>query len=73
MSDITATVTSEQQITVSAVGIQGLSAAEAGVSGLNDVDTTTLNNGSVLVYKTATSKWTASTTLEDQNITGGQY
>lgn len=73
MSDITATVTSEQQITVSAVGIQGLSAAEAGVSGLNDVDTTTLDNGSVLVYKTATSKWTASTTLEDQNITGGQY
>lgn len=73
MSNITATVTSDQQITVSAVGIQGLSSAEAGVNGLNDVDTTVLNNGSVLIYKTATSKWTASTTLEDQNITGGQY
>jgi hypothetical protein len=40
-----------------------------------DVDTSTNGkvNGSVLVFKTSTNKWTATTVLDLQDITGGQY
>ena len=40
-----------------------------------DVDMTTngKNNGSVLVYKTTTNKWTATTTLDAQNMEGGEF
>ena len=40
---------------------------------IGDVDTSTLVNGSVLVYKTLTNKWTATTTLDLQNMEGGEY
>jgi len=40
---------------------------------LNDVDVSAITNGSVLVYSTSTSKWTASLDLEEQNINGGSY
>jgi hypothetical protein len=83
MSDISATVTSSELITatvqsgttttVSTVGIQGASASEVGISGLTDVDSNAVTNGSVLVYKTNTSKWTATTVLDAQDVTGGQY
>ena len=40
-----------------------------------DVDATTngLINGSVLVYKTATNKWTSTTLLSEQNMEGGEF
>lgn len=40
-----------------------------------DVDTTTNGklNGSVLVYKTTTNKWTATRTLDLQNVEGGEF
>ena len=40
---------------------------------IGDVDSTTLNNGAILVYKTLTNKWTSTTTLEAQNLEGGFY
>lgn len=40
---------------------------------VGDVDTATLINGSVLVYKTNTSRWTATTTLDEQNMEGGEF
>lgn len=40
---------------------------------IGDVDTTTLVNGSVLVYKSSTQKWVSTTTLEEQNLEGGHY
>jgi hypothetical protein len=43
------------------------------ISNIADVDTTTKINGSVLVYKTTTNKWTATTVLDAQDVTGGQY
>ena len=43
------------------------------LSAIGNVDTTTLNNGSVLVYKTTTNKWTSTTILDSQDVTGGQY
>jgi hypothetical protein len=43
------------------------------LSAIGDVDTTVLNNGSVLVYKTTTNKWTSTTTLDAQNMEGGEF
>ena len=43
------------------------------ISVIGDVDTTTKINGSVLVYKTTTNKWTSTTILDAQDVTGGQY
>jgi hypothetical protein len=43
------------------------------ISNIADVDTATKINGSVLVYKTTTNKWTATTVLDAQDVTGGQY
>ena len=83
MSDITATVLTNSSInasidvqsipTVSAVGIQGLSASQTGMAGIADVDAVSPSNGSVLVYKTTTNKWTSTTTLDAQNMEGGEF
>lgn len=43
------------------------------LSDVGNVDTTTLGNGSVLVYKTSTNKWTSTTTLDAQNMEGGEF
>ena len=42
---------------------------------VGDVDMVTngKNNGSILVYKANTSKWTATTTLDAQNMEGGEF
>ena len=71
--DIYATIETQQVLTVDSVGIQGLSATSGTMSDISNVDTTTLNNGSVLVYKTATNKWTSTLTLEDQYMNGGFF
>jgi hypothetical protein len=45
------------------------------VTDIGDVDITTngLNNGSLLIYKTATNKWTASRLLDFQVMEGGEF
>jgi len=45
------------------------------MSNIADVDITTngLVAGSVLVYKTATNKWTSTTLLNEQNMEGGEF
>ena len=58
---------------VVAVGIQGPAGPASAITTSSDVDASVLDDGSVLVYKTSTSKWTATTTLEQQNLEGGQY
>lgn len=73
MSDIIATVDLENNFTVPSVGIQGLSASDVSLSNLSDVDDSNLVNGSVLVYKTETSKWTSTTLLNQQNIEAGEF
>lgn len=40
---------------------------------LNDVDVTDLDNGSLLIYNTTSSKWEAGTLLEEQEINGGSF
>ena len=45
------------------------------MEGIGDVDTSTEGklNGSVLVYRTTTNKWTSTTTLDAQNMEGGEF
>ena len=45
------------------------------LSDVGDVDLSTNGkvNGSVLVYKTTTNKWTSTTTLDAQNMEGGEF
>lgn len=57
---------------VVSVGIQG-PAGPNSITSATDVDTTNLQNGSVLVYKANTSKWTSTTTLDSQNMEAGEY
>lgn len=38
-----------------------------------NIDATELNNGSVLVYKTNTDRWTSTLLLNQQNIDGGEF
>ena len=57
---------------VVAVGVQG-PAGPAFINAAEDVDVSNLENGSVLVYKSSSLKWTATRTLEQQNLEGGHY
>lgn len=45
------------------------------LASVGDVDTTTngLITGSLLVYKTTTNRWTSTTTLEAQDMEGGEF
>jgi hypothetical protein len=43
------------------------------IEAMLDVDLQQLTNGSVLVYKNNTTKWTATTTLDAQNMEGGEF
>jgi hypothetical protein len=49
-----------------------LTGLTAGGSAIN-IDYTGLQDGAVLVYDTASSKFVVTTNLEKQNISGGQY
>ena len=82
MAEITAVVTPDEALTVAvSEGTYVLNtstnlanpAVVESVSNIADVDTTTKINGSVLVYKTTTNKWSSTTTLDAQDVTGGQY
>lgn len=57
---------------VVSVGIQG-PAGISNISAASDVDTTNLNDGSLLVYKTATNKWTSTVLLNQQIMEGGEF
>ena len=58
-------------------GIQGppgpSGAVNATISNLNDVDVSTLLDGSVLVYSSSANRWQATTTLEKQYFNGGFF
>lgn len=71
--DAITSVSGSNDVTVTSVGIQGLSATDVGISNMGDVDATSLENGSVLVYKTNTSKWTSTRLLDQQYMEGGEF
>lgn len=57
---------------VVSVGVQG-PAGPNQIMSAADVDVTDLQEGSVLIYKTVTQKWTSTTTLDAQNMEGGEF
>lgn len=71
MSDISVIITDENLLTAS-TNLANPTIVDT-VAQIGDVDLTTLNNGAVLVYKTTTSKWTSTTTLDAQNMEGGEF
>ena len=82
MAEITAVVTPDEALTVAvSEGTYVLNtstnlanpAVVESVSNIADVDTTTKINGSLLVYKTTTNRWTSTTTLDAQNMEGGEF
>jgi len=83
MTDTVAIVTPDQALSVAvSEGVLTLSstnlaapAVVESISNIADVDVTTNGkvNGSILIYKTTTNKWTASTTLDAQNMEGGEF
>ena len=84
MAEITAVVSPDEALTVAvSEGTYVLNttsnlanpATVESIGSIANVDVTTNGqvNGSVLVYKTTTNKWTSTTTLDAQDVTGGQY
>lgn len=82
MAEITAVVEPDEALTVAvSEGTYVLNtstnltnpAVVESISSIADVDTTTKLNGSVLVFKTTTNKWTSTTTLDAQNMEGGEF
>jgi hypothetical protein len=82
MAEITAVVEPDEALTVAvSEGTYVLNtstnlanpAVVESISNIADVDTTTKLNGSVLVFKTTTNKWTSTTTLDAQNMEGGEF
>jgi hypothetical protein len=63
---------SEGVLTLSSSNVANPSVVES-MSNIADVDTTVKANGSILVYKTTTNKWTSTTTLDAQNMEGGEF
>lgn len=84
MADTIAVVTPEEALTVAVSEGTFVLNASSNISNpavvesmdnIADVDMTTngKNNGSVLVYRTTSNKWTATTTLDAQNMEGGEF
>lgn len=71
----TSTTTDGGGSTITTIGIQGASGAVVPLSENVQVDIVSegLNNGSLLVYKTNTSKWTATKTLNLQTVDSGEF
>ncbi len=65
---------SEGVLTLSSTGLSNPAVVES-MSNIADVDVTTngQENGSVLVYKTITNKWTATRNLDLQIMEGGEF
>ena len=71
-SVITATTSTGATTIITSSSLTNPQSVES-LSAIGNVDTTSLNNGAVLVYKTNTNKWTSTTTLDAQNMEGGEF
>jgi hypothetical protein len=58
-----------QVIIAGMIGPQGVTTIE----GLQNIDISNIQNGSLLIYNVSTQKWTASNLLEQQIVESGQY
>jgi hypothetical protein len=83
MSDTIAIVQSDEALQVAvSEGVLTLASSNVAnpavvesVDNIADVDITTNGklNGSILVYRTTTNRWTSTTTLDAQNMEGGEF
>lgn len=78
MTTITATVNTQNQLKVRKVDSQEdlrlrSSIASRAINSMDDIDVTALADGSVLVYKQETSKWTSTTLLNKQTVDAGEF
>ena len=84
MADIIAVVDDQTQTVITSVDDSGATTIVTStslsnptsvdsISAIGNVDTTTLQNGAVLVYRLATSKWTSTTALDAQDMEGGEF
>lgn len=70
----TVSVNTQGTTEVVSVGIQGPPATTGFyINRAQDVDTTGLADGAMLVYKADTSNWKVTKILDEQNVEGGQY
>lgn len=72
-SEITATVSPDTLISTSS-NLTNPAIVES-IDNIGDVDTSTegKRHGSILVFRTTTNKWTSTTTLDAQNMEGGEF
>lgn len=72
-SELTATVSQTGMVTTT-TDLTNPAVVES-IDYIADVDVTTngKTNGSILVYRTTTNKWTSTTTLDAQNMEGGEF
>ena len=71
--DITVTVVEQNLLTASSNLTNPVYLESLDTVGDIDMTTNGKNNGSVLVYKSNTNKWTATRTLDAQNMEGGEF
>jgi hypothetical protein len=71
---VTATVGTDSTVLFSSTNLANPATLQS-LSDIGNVDTSTngLTNGSILIYKTTTNMWTSSTTLDAQNMEGGEF
>mgnify|MGYP003335251031 CR=1 FL=1 len=70
------TVETQTIAEVTTIGIQGLTGADGSagtIESISNVDSSNLENGSLLIYNLSRTTWVASRLLEEQDITGGQF
>lgn len=53
--------------------VRRVTQASTNINSLAGVDVSNLENGSVLIYSTSSSNWVSTTSLDEQDISGGQY
>ena len=72
---VVSTVTPQTAAVATAVGVQGPPgpAGIQNISQASDVDASNLQDGSMLIYKGDTQKFTATKSLGDQIIEGGHF
>jgi hypothetical protein len=83
MSDITVHVQEVDVFSTAEVREQGMITASTNLynpiasihrlTDIGDVDSTSLVNGSLLVYNSLTSRWITTTTLNNQNVDAGEF
>jgi hypothetical protein len=71
-STILTNVPSSTTVVTGQIGPRGRSSSVS-ISAIQDVDTTNLQSGSVLVYNAGTNKWVSTTSLSQQSIDCGEF